>query len=334
MKLTQILNQIQLKSVDDYVNSLLSNTKFTATKFALQVDMDVPLAKKVLKMLVDLDVLAVAFVVRCPQCGLLLEPINEIASIEKEVFCYKCEEDVTIDKNDIEVIYTLKDHFFTVGQQNDVDDKLVTSAVLSEDSLTSLLQEGMIDLNSNFYKPSGSEIKHLIDSYNKVFSLQKTAVSKGTTLEDLTTYLFNLCKHFKASRELKLRPNQIDCYVRNTLYIPGITPIGSMDSFVIECKNETTTPKAGYMNKIHSIMRFIGKKFGIIISRCHAPKTFISLSNQIYLKDNMVIISIDTDDLKEIIMNRKNLLEMLERKIEEVKLNATKDLRKIGLYNA
>lgn len=63
-----------------------------------------------------------------------------------------------------------------------------------------------------------------------------------------------------------------------------------------------------------------------------APKTFISLSNKIFLKDNIIIISIDKADLQSIIYDRENLLECIERKIDEVKLQASQDLVEYGLY--
>jgi len=79
-------------------------------------------------------------------------------------------------------------------------------------------------------------------------------------------------------------------------------------------------------------MLLTGKNFGIIVSKRKAPRTFVKLARDIFLKNNIIIISMDSGDLEEIIVHRKNLLEMLERKIEEIKLNATKDLRALGLY--
>jgi hypothetical protein len=48
----------------------------------------------------------------------------------------------------------------------------------------------------------------------------------------------------------------------------------------------------------------------------------------------MIIISIDKDDLNRIVFERANLLECIARKIDEVKLKATKSLKESGLYNA
>ena len=43
---------------------------------------------------------------------------------------------------------------------------------------------------------------------------------------------------------------------------------------------------------------------------------------------------LDKDDLKSIVNRKNNLLECIERKISEVRLNSTTDLVKCGLYNA
>ena len=63
-------------------------------------------------------------------------------------------------------------------------------------------------------------------------------------------------------------------------------------------------------------------------------RSIVSLANQIYLRDDIIIISIDKNDLEEIVFKKSNLLECISRKIDAVKLNATKDLIALGLYNA
>lgn len=122
--------------------------------------------------------------------------------------------------------------------------------------------------------------------------------------------------------------------MRNTLFVPGLSHSSCKDSFVIECKNEAQAPTAGYMNKLHSILRTTGKQFGIIVSKCPAPRTFVTLSNKVFLNDKIIIISLDTNDLKDIIFQKVNLLECMSRKIDEVKLDATKSLVAFGLYDA
>ena len=328
-----LVNDEQFQNIIKYFESLLPSSKITASNFALQNGIEFALSQKILQELVKSELLMYTFGIRCPECGLLLSSTESIASIEKEQYCYNCGEEIEISPDDIEVIYTFKNYPFAHGQQSDFPLAIDKSAALQYDSLSQLLKSGLLDINAAFFAPTEEEYHNLQIAYKNIFIAHPTTKAKGDTLESLTINLFNLCKHFRANG-IRLNVNQIDCYVRNTLYIPGISQAGCVDSFVIECKNEKSTPKAGYMNKLHSILHNTGKNFGVIVSKCSAPRTFVSLANQIYLRDDIIIISIDKNDLEEIVFKKSNLLECISRKIDAVKLNATKDLIALGLYNA
>jgi hypothetical protein len=328
-----LVNDEQFHNIIKYFESLWPNSKITASNFASQIGIEFPLSQKILQELVKTELLTYILGIRCPECGFLLSSTESIASIEKEQYCYNCSEEIEISTDDIEVIYTFKNYPFAHGQQSDSPLAIDKSAALQYDSLSQLLKSGLLDINAAFFAPTDEEYHNLQIAYKNIFNAHPTTKAKGDTLENLTINLFNLCKHFRANG-IRLNVNQIDCYVRNTLYIPGISQAGCVDSFVIECKNEKSTPKAGYMNKLHSILHNSGKNFGIIVSKCSAPRTFVSLANQIYLRDDIIIISLDKEDLTEIVFKKSNLLECISRKIDAVKLNATKDLIALGLYNA
>ena len=333
LKLEKILSHEQIDRIESYITSFSTNTKLTASKFAMDMQFDIAQARKVLDVLVDLGVFRFSFIVRCPSCGLLLEPVEDITDIESQITCYGCDVESDISTDDVEVIYTLKEVPFVEGQQSYQIERSETSVVLNEDSLTAFLE--LHDYNSNlvFYNPTQSEEDVLIEKYNDIFSKHKTTTAKGKTLEDLVATLFNTCKHFRATTGMRLQPNQIDCYVRNKLFAPGVPGLTGIDSFMIECKNEKRPPTATYFNKLHSVLRVAGKHFGIIVSKASAPSTFVKLANQIFLRDDIVIISIDKDDLENIIVNKNNLLECIGRKVSEVTVNATKDLVELGLYD-
>lgn len=304
-----------------------------ASKVAVLNEIDLNLAQSLLKYLVDVHLFKYSFAVKCPECGLLLCSTDSVTDIDREIYCYNCEEMFSISPDDVEVVYIFDNYPFVNGQQSQAKNGLEESAALHTDSLTQLLKSGGLDLNSIFFSPTEAQYSDLQTQYFNIFNMQKNTKATGDTLECLTINLFSLCKHFRAV-PIRLKPNQIDCYVRNKLYIPGITQANCIDSFEIECKNESRPPKAGYLNKLHSILGLSGKNFGIIISKCLAPKTINTLANQIYLKDKIIIIAIDKNDLSSIILDKKNLLEIIECKIETVKLNATQDLRSIGLYDS
>jgi len=328
----------QYDIVERYIDSLSYNTKITISKASQQLRLDNTLTGNLLTALVSIGILRYSFVVRCPECSLLLETVDDIANIEQETHCYSCDDIVEIVPNDVEVIYTCKRPFHQ-GQQNDKNPVSVTSAVHQIDSLAHLIESGNVNINSQYFDPSDSQWEELKKGLDDSFLPIGTTTEVGSTLENLTIDLFNVCKIFKATGSLCIASesgsysHQIDCYVRNTICNPFVPSVGAIDSFVIECKNEKRTPSGDYMKKLHSTMLSINKRFGVIVSRCKAPKTFVSLSNKIFLSSKVTIIWMDSEDLKEIIIHKKNLLEMLARKIDEVKLLATKDLRELGLYD-
>ena len=334
--LREFLTNSQYDSLIDYLSSLLPSSKLTESKLMSVTSLDNQTIKSVLDKLLELDILDYSFAVKCPACGLLVNSFDKIYEIEKACKCYHCDTDFDVENDDVYLIYSFKNYPFDKGQQIDSIAKFddhAESVALTTDSLASFISKNNIDLNREFFSPSEGDYEQLEGMYNSIFKKRSNAKETGDALESFITKLFALCHHFTVA-SVRLHPNQIDCYVRNTLFIPGISDSNCTDSFMIECKNEETTPKSGYVNKLHSILSTSGCKFGIIASKYSAPRTFIELANKIYLSDKIIIISIDKNDLHSIVFNKSNLLECVERKITEVKLNATKDLQEIGLFNA
>lgn len=330
-KLKEIINKEELERVEQYVDSFNLNTKITVSKFATSTEISLDLSSKVLTLLSDMGILTLNFAVRCPQCGLLIKIMEDFTDIDTEILCYSCEQESEISSDNIEVIYTVEKIPFPLGQQSKKIMQSILAVLKEEDSLTAYLEKNHYNLNEICYKPSEDELICLKEQYEKVFSSQTTK-DKGDTLEQLVLNLFNLCKQFEATNGLKPRPNQIDCYVRNKICSPGVPGIGAINRFFIECKNEEEKPSMTYLNKFHSILKLTGNDFGIIVSKMEAPKTYATMLNKIYLNDKIIIISLDKKDLENIIINKKNLLSMIEMKVDEVKLDATRELRDIGLY--
>ena len=111
--------------------------------------------------------------------------------------------------------------------------------------------------------------------------------------------------------------------------------------FFIECKNESGTPRGEYMSKLHSIISNTNSgekgrciKFGIIISKEKGPSTFKKLAVKFYLKDGIVIISICGDELKNLFEKKGNLLDLIERKANEIMMDSTTDLVEAGLFES
>ena len=75
-------------------------------------------------------------------------------------------------------------------------------------------------------------------------------------------------------------------------------------------------------------------KFGIIISKEKGPQTFKTLAVKYYLMSGIIIISIDLKEIEILLVERGNLLELIERKAIEIITDSTTDFKDVGLYNA
>lgn len=331
-EIRQQLSKEQYSAVETYLSSLSPNAKITLSAFITATRLDLPASQAVLDALVDSKTLRRSYGIRCPNCGILLAASDSVSDLPKECNCYHCSEEAELTPEDIDVLYTFAAVPFAAGQQIEQNEQAVTVA-RECDTLAHLLKNGKLDLNAEFFSPSEDDYSRLQNLYKQVFKKQKNTKETGDTLEKLSAELFNLCKHFRAA-PIRTATNQIDCFVRNTLFVPGIIRVEAIDSFIIECKNESTAPTVGYMNKLHSVMTITGQKLGIIISRHKKPPTFDDLAMKLYLREDIIILSLDADDLHSIIFDRANLLECMERKITSIKSDATIDLVAAGLYDA
>lgn len=325
----KILTPHQRMNVDNILRSFSQGNKITISKLSVLSNIDPKTAQMILQMLSNKNILETKFAVYCPQCEVALLYTDNLTEIDESIFCHSCEERVQISNEDIEVIYIFKDCPFVKRQQNHFQ---LTSSVANVNfqkfSLADFINNDKLDVYGFLYRPTDADYKYLESLYNSVFECSTTK-EKGDSLERLTKNIFNLCKAFKAN-EILTQTNQLDCYVRN---ISKFINIG-YDDFIIECKNENKTVSGSYIAKLHSIVKRHNKSIGIIVSKSNVPSTFSKLCREILLTDKIIIISFNKTDLFNLVYNRKNLLELIERKIEELKLNSKKTLNEYGLYNA
>lgn len=327
------VDELQKNKIEQYLNNMTSNSIFTQSEFSYSNSLDQTTSQKILLNLCNNNVLIKIFAIKCPKCGYMIKTIDDINTLTESVFCVNCEDDVIITSDDIIIIYKLSKFPFVNGQQinqyiQNQHKKL--PAALMEDTLSMLIKNGTA--NDLFYRPSDEEYIILQEKFNKIFKAQ-TNKEKGNTLEELIKYLLNLCSHFKAN-SIKIGDNQIDCYVRDSFSVPLNIPDNMYQDFIVECKNENESPGITYLNKIHSILRTANKRHGVIFSKLPAPTTYKSTARDIYLNDKMLIISIDKNDLYNIIFDKKNVLECIERKFVEIMTNSKTNLVQAGIYSA
>jgi hypothetical protein len=341
LKLNNLISDDKIKLLNKYFLELTENTKknITVSKISRVLGISLANSTKVLMKCNEIGILSISYGIKCPECNMSIIRTDDIDDIPGDLIsCYSCEKDVTITTNDIEVLFSLDNSIsFNQGQQEIKDSTISAIPVAHEDTLDYILKAGSA-LNEIFYNPTNLQYEELGVMYKSIFKNLENTKEIGDTLEGLVIKLFNICKAFNA-KGIKTITNQIDCFVRNKMFIPFGVLNDMGGQFIIECKNEKKTPKGEYMSKIHSIIhttngRSKHVKFGIVISKEKPPKTFKSLANKYYLAHDIVIISIHGDEIKELIDKKENLLELIERKINEIKFDATTDLKKIGLYGA
>lgn len=339
-----ILEKDKIRLLEQYFAGLDRNTsdKITTIKIMQALDIDSKTAKKVLMTCKKNGILSISYAIRCPECGFIIKILDDMPLDLKEFeYCYACEEDITLELSDIELIFSLvrSPSCFAKGQclENviEIGNKKENRSVAPENTLKSFLDDGQFSMNSLLYAPKPQEFEKMEELYEKV-KKASSKNEKGSTLECLIKYIMSLVCVFKAG-DFRTKTNQFDCFVRNT----SVTNVGVLEfiggRFIIECKNESKTPSGTYMLKLHDIISLINNdlkiiKFGIIVSMKKAPKTFMQRANAYYLKEKTIIISIDNNDLDSIILEHENLLDIIEQKCTEVVCNATSDLRAAGLF--
>lgn len=332
-----ILNNIVENSTIEKINNFLlssnANTIILLSEFAFKLDISEIAASTILDKLSEADIIYSFYIVKCPNCDLSINQYDNVCDIEKMIYCYNCDENVSICEDDIYIAYKLTDSFCK-GQQNDNVGSLSDFAAQHIDRLAYKLSQCDHNFNNLLYDLKNEEYKKLETLYFEAFE-QKHSKTKeaGNKFEALCEFLIKRCKAFEAAN-VNTDMNQIDCYVRNKTRFIETGGVLDYNRFIVECKNENNTPSIDYFNKLHSILETSSIDLGIIMSKFSAPSTFIKNAKIIWLHRKKVIISIDRNDIYNIVFEKYNLLECIDSKIEKIKAMARSDLIKVGLYNA
>lgn len=337
--LKDLLDEEKIEKLEEYFAGLIggASNAISVSKVVGAIEVSPSIASKVLTKCVKEGILKASYVIRCPECNMLIKRVESPVDVPDGVFeCYGCNEEIEVTPKDIEILYSLVDDRVFIGGQQ-VEMNLPARAVVPENSMESIFLAGGI--NEYLFQLSDEKCKYFSEMYERVKNHKGTTKNIGDTLEKLIEELFNICPVFCAAG-IRTSTNQIDCCVRNKVYLNyGIlSTLGAR--FIIECKNENDTPKGEYLSKIHSIISVAnagsnGKcvKFGIIVSKEKGPTTFKQLAVKYYLANKIVIIAICGNELKELFDTGGNLLELIERKATEIMLDATTDLKKIGMFS-
>lgn len=337
-KMMQLFNENDAKMLGDYFNGLTGNAvdTITVSKASSAMGISIERASSLLQQCNRNGIISISFAARCPECGMLICRYKSYSEIpDDSITCYSCQEEITLTTSDIEIVYSLNSDFFPRGQS---EKDIISSPyqIALTDTLSALLQNRRGNKNDIFYNPTDEDYDELRRLFNNAKMKSSSTKKQGDSLEDLCRFLFNRVYAFRAV-SVKTETNQIDCYIRNQL-LPELPYLG--ERIVVECKNENEKPGNTYFHKISGIIDGINGKnnhivqIGIIISRREPAKTIQQLAVLRYARDNLVLITITMSEIEHMIMNKENLLEIIERKREEIVLNTSMDLIRSGLFDA
>lgn len=291
LKITDKLNKEFVEEFDYWLATLPGNKQknISASFISRKFEVSLSQAKIVLKYACDNEILEINYAVKCPndECGLLLKIIKSedlIEDLASPIFCPNCGEDYMITAEDVFIVYN------RIKKPDVTDDEIETFINNRFKSSTNdinfthadSLQNNIDMIFKSLYFPIESAYQTMQEMYS---SLDRdygcNTTKKGNALEDLTLFLFNQVKGFFVTNKIKTKTNQFDCTVISPFeYIKPHLMNLFTPYFIIECKNEKSTPSNTYFHKLSSIIDTNEAKLGIIVSRKKASNIDIKVSRE------------------------------------------------------
>ena len=298
--------------------------RISIAKASNELNIKFSMAKGILEDSVSLGILEHRYAIKCPEC----DHVIEIVSIE-ELYdkirninnCDACEnENLTITDEDIQILYK------KIENKIDIDDTNIVKKNINfndTDSLRGFFEDSILNPNDIFFRPTEEQKKEMIKLFEKIGQKEKNTTALGNQLRNFTEYVLRIVKVFEAAN-VRTQTNEIDCLVKNKLQI-GIpyflNELGSL--IIVECKNEKTKPGNTYYHKIQEILKIFKSKCGIVVAINNPTKPALQLANINYLMDDIMIVAINYEELRKVVYENLNFLDLLENKIVMLKTNAT-----------
>lgn len=298
--------------------------RISVAKASNELKIEFVIAKSILEDSVGLGILERRYAIKCPECDHVIEIVSmeELYDrIENINNCDACEtENITITDEDIQVLYKKSENEIDIEDNYKVKKNINYS---NTDSLKTFFEDNILNPNDFFYNPTEEQKKDMIELFNKIGQKEKNTTALGNQLRNFTEYVLRIVKVFEAAN-IRTQTNEIDCLVKNKLKL-GIpyflNELGSL--IIVECKNEKTNPGNTYFHKIQGILKISRSKCGIVVAINEPTKPSLQIANANYLLDSTIIIAIDYEELKKVVYEDLNFLDLLENKIVMLKTNAT-----------
>lgn len=297
----------------------------TVSRVASELNIDFGTASDLLVFSEQQGILNRVYIIRCPECDFIIERIPENVFydpdkniLDKKYFCNSCGEFYNVNEEDIYISYDIAKRPDKAVDINETPHEEKQGNFTQADSLTNIDH-----LYKIFFAPSESAYNELLSMMQRLNGPFKNTTEQGHALDNLVMKLIGNIKNSLCSIDIETATNQIDCSViigLSTLF-PSVLKYLE-PSFIIECKNESSTPQIGYFSKLADLVINSDSKIGILWTRKKATKNFFDKSYHTYLKSEAIIINMFDDDLNELLVKRKNLLDYLSFKIFQVTHNS------------
>lgn len=338
-----------VEAFDYYLGTLVGEivNRISASDVADKLEINIALAKQILREYEKEGILKKRYLVVCPNegcdnCLFIADEEDLLEKMEEYNYCDECD-DYNLRFSDDDIYLIFERIKKSTASQKEIEDTLAKKSVISKaiignanffDSADSLASNSH-EMFSIYYSPNESaytKLKRMKKGLNGPF---KTTKEKGDALEGLALYLFKQIKAVSGTNRLKTYTNQFDCTIRfpqSSKIFPTImrymTPY-----FIIECKNEIEkngdgkTPSNTYFHKLSDIMATNDAQLGIIISRGKASEEDIRIAHDNYLvhrnsSRQRIMLSLSDEDIEALVDEQVNLLDYLSYKMDCLTMNA------------
>lgn len=299
--------------------------RISIAKVANELNIEFNNAKEILEDSVEVEILERRYAIKCPECDHVIEivPMEELYDkINNINNCDACEnEDLNISDEDIQVLYKKIEKGNEIICNSNIVKKNLNYS--NSDSLRSFLEDDIVKINDIFFNPTEKQKAEMIELFEKIGRKEENTTALGNQLRNFIEYVLRLVKVFEAAN-IRTQTNEIDCLVKNKFKtgMPYfLDELGSL--IIVECKNEKVKPNNTYFHKLHGILKLYKSSCGIIVAMKDPTKPAIQIANNDYLLDNTIIVAINYEELRKVVYENLNFLDLLENKIVMLRTNAT-----------
>lgn len=338
-----------VEKFDFFIGTLIGDVaeKITPSLIVNKLHIHFEIAKQLLYFYESKNILKRLYVIMCPneECRHILkistkeELTSELEELRNIAFCYECNNEISeIKDTDIAILF--KRIKMCTTTQDEVNATLIKYNVIEEevknkDFFIKADSLSVDDAFSSYYYLDESAKDDFLNRIKEIKSdkVYDSTTDKGNALEEICFDLLSKVSVFEVSREYRTPTNQLDVTVKSLIRFAIPSVLDELSPyFICECKNEKKISGNTYFHKLYSILDGTDGKVGILFSVLPCARTCKQIAHDKYLLSNKKIklINITRSDLKNIVENDINILDLIKEKIDALTLFAEQGLKEKG----